>query len=272
MRMKLTICAALPLSLLAIAADDPNALAEKAHQAQASRDYDKAIRILAKADAAWESSSPNVPEHAEALELMALLMKSQAHAAVETRGETGSEAGLEQWRTEAAPVVKRAIEICEANCNAKPEDLALALELQADILGRTNEGAPFWDRAMKIRAQRVAEISAAPPDQSIDPLNALLGPPPKRVGGDVSAPSILSKKEPDYTETAQLSHYSGTALFTVIIDAQGIPTNIRLVRGLGYGLDENGAQAISVWRFRPATKEGSPVAVQVNIEVNFRLL
>lgn len=206
-----------------------------------------------------ESSSPNVPEHAEALDLMALLMKSQAYAAAENRREMGSDLGHEQWRTEAAPLIKRAMEICEANCNAKPGDLALALELQADVLGRTNEGAPFWDRAMKIRAQRVTEMNAASSAQSVDPLNALLGPPPKRVGRDMSAPSVLSKKEPDYTEPARLSRYSGSALFTVIIDAQGFPSNIRLVRGLGYGLDENGAHAITAWRFRPATKDGSPV-------------
>ena len=272
MRTKLPMCAALVLAVLATAADDPNALVEKAHQAQARRDYDKAIQLLQKADAAWESSSPNVQEHAEALELMAVLMKSRALAASENRGEMGPEAGLEQWRSEAGPVVKRAMEICEGNCSAKPEDRALALELQADLFGRTKEGAPFWERAMKIRAERVAEMNAPPPSQSIDPLSPFLGPPPQRIGGDVSAPSVLSKREPDYTEAARLSHYSGAGLFSVIIDAQGVPTNIRLVRGLGYGLDEKGAQAINVWRFRPATKNGTPVAVRANIEVNFRLL
>lgn len=272
MRLKLPICAAVALAFLAIAAEDPNALVEKAHEAQASRDYDKAISLLKKADAAWESSSPNVQEHAEALELMAVVMKAQAHAASRDRDDMRYEVGIEQWRIEAAPVVKRAMEICEANCDGKPEDRALALELQADLLGRTNEGAPFWDRAREIRAQRVAEMNAAPSIQSIDPLSPLLGPPPERIGGDVSAPSILSKREPEYTETARLSHYSGTAVFRVIIDAHGFPTNIRLVRGLGYGLDEKGAQAISGWRFRPATKNGTPVAVRANIEVNFRLL
>jgi TonB family protein len=272
MRLKLRVCAALTLAVLAIAADDPNALVEKAQQAQARREYAKAISLLEKADAAWESSSPNVQEHAEALDLMAVLMKAQAHAASENRNDMRYEVGLEQWRSEAAPLVKRAMEICEANCDAKPEDRALALELQADLLGRTNEGAPFWDRAMKIRAQRVAEMNAAPASPFVDPLSPLPGPPPERIGGDVSAPSVLSKREPEYTEAARLSHYSGTGLFSVIIDAQGVPTNIRLVRGLGYGLDEKGAQAISVWRFRPAMKNGTPVAVRANIEVNFRLL
>ena len=140
MPIKLLTCAALALSLVATEADDPNGLVDKAQKAQAKRDYNKAVTLLRKADAAWENSLPNAPEHAQALDLMAVLMKIQASQKVEQRGQNGYGADLEMWRNEAAPVVKRALAICEASGNAKPEDLALALEIQADILGDEDSG------------------------------------------------------------------------------------------------------------------------------------
>jgi len=47
---------------------------------------------------------------------------------------------------------------------------------------------------------------------------------------------------------------------------------MKVVRGLGLGLDEKALQAISQWKFRPGAKDGQPVAVMATIEVNFRLL
>lgn len=260
MRIEVFTCAALALSVMARAADDPNALVEKAQKAQANRDYDNAITLLKQADASWENSTPNAPEHAQALEHLAVLMKSQATKEAEQRGQKSAGADLELWRSEAAPVVKRALAICEANGDAKPEDLALGLELQADVLGRKEDGAPFWDRATKIRAQRVAGIHATVSSQEASVASD--GVRPERIGGAVSRPVPVTKRPPDYTDTALLTHYEGSALFSVIIDEHGLPTNIQLVRGLGYGLDEKGAEAITAWRFRPAMKNGVPVAVQ----------
>ena len=268
MRLAGLVCAALVLSAAAFAANDPSGLVQKARKAHASRDNDKAIALLRKADAAWQETTPNAPEHAEALELMALLMKDQAALKVQASGPQPYATDFYLWTMAATPVVKRALDICEANSNIKPEDLALALELQADLLGRKEEGAPFWDRATKIRADRIAAAYAAPQVLvAASGINA-----PDRISGDVSQPEVLTKREPEYTENARLMRYNGVAQFSVIINNQGIPIRIRLVRGLGYGLDENAAEAISTWRFRPATKNGAPVAVMANIAVSFRLL
>jgi TonB family protein len=251
------------LAASAVCADDPSALFHKARQAHARGDDKTAMALLRKADAAWQAESPNAAEHAAALEDLALLMRNQAALDAQASGEAQPYAtDVESWRSDAAPIVKRALEICEAASNTNPGDLALALELEGDILGRTEAGASYWERATKIRAQRVAAASG-----SLTATDAT-----NRIGRDVSPPSILTKQEPNYTEMARLMRYSGTALFSVVIDAQGLPSSIRLIRGLGYGLDEKGAEAISTWRFRPAMKNGSPVAVYANIEVNFRLL
>lgn len=93
-----------------------------------------------------------------------------------------------------------------------------------------------------------------------------------QIGGEVSQPVLISKIEPEYSEEARKAKYSGTVLLSVIIDANGIPRDVHIVRPLGLGLDEKAIEAVSKWRFRPATKGGRPVAVQAQVEVNFRLL
>ena len=93
-----------------------------------------------------------------------------------------------------------------------------------------------------------------------------------RVGGGVSAPSVLYKVDPEYSEEARKAKYSGTVLISLIVDPQGRPLNIKVVRSLGLGLDEKAMEAVAKWKFKPGMKEGRPVAVVATIEVNFRLL
>lgn len=93
-----------------------------------------------------------------------------------------------------------------------------------------------------------------------------------RIGGGVSAPIVLSKTEPEYSEEARKAKYQGTVVLTIIVDAQGMPRNIKVVRPLGLGLDEKAIEAVEKWRFRPAMKDGKAVNVQATVEVNFRLL
>jgi protein TonB len=57
----------------------------------------------------------------------------------------------------------------------------------------------------------------------------------------------------------------------MIVSEHGKPTDIRIARALGLGLDEKAIEAVSNWQFEPATRNGKPVAVQLNVEVNFRL-
>lgn len=93
-----------------------------------------------------------------------------------------------------------------------------------------------------------------------------------QIGGEVSQPVPIYKIEPEYSEEARKAKYSGTVLLSVVIDANGNTRDIRITRPLGLGLDEKAIEAVSKWRFRPAMKGGKPVAVQAQIEVNFRLL
>ena len=93
-----------------------------------------------------------------------------------------------------------------------------------------------------------------------------------RVGGGVSAPVLLSKVEPEYSEEARKAKYQGTVLLYVEVDPSGHATNVRVLRSLGLGLDEKAIAAVKMWKFKPGTKDGRPVTVVATIEVNFRLL
>src|SRR5262249_50849115 len=93
-----------------------------------------------------------------------------------------------------------------------------------------------------------------------------------RVGGGVTAPSVLYKVDPEYTEIARSAKYQGTAVLTVVVRVDGLGSDIQVVRSLGVGLDEKAIEAVKMWRFKPGSKDGQPVPVQANIEVNFKLL
>jgi protein TonB len=56
-----------------------------------------------------------------------------------------------------------------------------------------------------------------------------------------------------------------------IVGTDGRPRDIRVLQSLGMGLDEKAIEALRRWRFEPGRKDGIPVAVQVNVEVNFHL-
>ncbi len=92
-----------------------------------------------------------------------------------------------------------------------------------------------------------------------------------RVGGGVSAPRPVFTPDPEYSEEARKAKYQGTCVLWMIVGSDGKTRDIRVMQTLGLGLDEKAIEAVKQWRFEPAMKDGHPVAVQVNVEVTFRL-
>ena len=93
-----------------------------------------------------------------------------------------------------------------------------------------------------------------------------------RVSDGVEAPRLTHKVEPEYTEEARDAKLQGTTVLTVEVWPVGRAHNIKIKRSLDPGLDGKAIEAIQQWRFEPGTKDGNPVKVAANIEVNFRLL
>jgi protein TonB len=92
-----------------------------------------------------------------------------------------------------------------------------------------------------------------------------------KVGGGISAPRPISTPDPEYTEEARRAKTQGTCILWMVVDAEGHPRDIRVVHGLGFGLDTKAIEAVKQWRFEPALRDGRPVNVQISVEVGFRL-
>jgi len=92
-----------------------------------------------------------------------------------------------------------------------------------------------------------------------------------RVGRDIKAPRAISMPEPGFSEQARAAGYGGVCVLELVVDAEGMPQNIRVTRPLGMGLDDKSIEAVRQWRFSPSLKDGTPVAVRINVETNFHL-
>lgn len=142
---------------------------------------------------------------------------------------------------------------------------ALTLEFYAQFLrahDRATQADDVTARARTIRRDRIRGMG--PTEVAIAGV--------MKVGGGVSAPALLYKMEPAYSEEARAAKLAGTVLLSVVIDVDGKAKDIDVSRGIGLGLDEQAVLAIRQWKFKPGMKEGVAVPVKASIEVNFRLM
>jgi periplasmic protein TonB len=92
-----------------------------------------------------------------------------------------------------------------------------------------------------------------------------------RTGGGVSDPQLISSVDPEFSDEARRAKYQGICLVALVVDASGHPQNVHVVRPLGMGLDEKAIEAVKQYKFKPAFYQGHPVAVEIQVEVNFHI-
>jgi len=90
-------------------------------------------------------------------------------------------------------------------------------------------------------------------------------------GAPTVATVSAAPSEVEFSDEARRQKYQGICLVSLIVDAHGFPQNVHVVQRLGMGLDEKAMEAIRQYRFKPAMKEGKPVASAITVEVDFRL-
>ncbi|GGA60605.1 hypothetical protein GCM10011507_10170 [Edaphobacter acidisoli] len=93
----------------------------------------------------------------------------------------------------------------------------------------------------------------------------------RHIGGGVSAPVLIYSVEPEFSEEARKAKVAGNVLVSLWVDQNGLPSHVRVIRGVGMGLDENAVAAVKQYRFKPAMENGKPVTVELNVEVNFQI-
>jgi TonB family protein len=130
--------------------------------------------------------------------------------------------------------------------------------------------------------QTVASFSSAEPDPTLFRIPADFAvsdapppPPPApgtvRIGGKVSAPVVLKAGQAEFSEWARQAKVNGDVLVHLIVDEQGMPRDVKVVRGIGMGLDEKAVYAVKQYRFKPAMRDGAPVKVEMQIDIVFQV-
>lgn len=205
-----------------------------------------AERLLREAVTIWRKAPPaNKEPCADAAVTLSLILLGDGRSSEEVRA-----------------LVDEALAIYETVEDAK---LALALEVKA-AASDSALSEPLQRRAMAIRTRIIRDRGQFEDGASTAPDEAI------RISETDGPPKIIQKQEPVYPEPARLARRQGSVALHLNIDTTGRPRNIRLIRSLGFGLDKAAYEAVKTWRFNPAIRQGQPVPVLANVEVNFRLL
>ena len=94
---------------------------------------------------------------------------------------------------------------------------------------------------------------------------------PYRPGSGITPPEIVREVKPDYTEEARRRSVEGDVVLEIVVRSDGSVGDVKVVQGLGAGLDRRAIDAVKQWRFSPAKRFGRPVDVLVEVAVEFKL-
>jgi TonB family protein len=94
---------------------------------------------------------------------------------------------------------------------------------------------------------------------------------PMKVGGDVLPPKLISTVEPKYPSPLFHKPKPSLVLVGITVPADGIPTDLHIVKSGGNSFDKSALNAVKQYRFQPATLHGKPVPVAINSEVQFKI-
>jgi TonB family protein len=136
--------------------------------------------------------------------------------------------------------------------------------------------SPDW-----VSPEEAAQIAIPEPEKAFAPFEPYDGerpgkkapgaPPSVRAGAGGSVPSCIYCPPPQYSEVARKVKFAGTVVLDVTVSEDGRATDARVLKGSPFGLNEQAIRAVNEWTFRPASSDGTPVAVHVPIEMTFRL-
>ncbi len=94
---------------------------------------------------------------------------------------------------------------------------------------------------------------------------------PYRAGAGITPPALIHEVKPDYAEDARRRGLTGDVLLEIVVQRDGTVGDVRVLQGLGGGLDQRAVTAVRAWRFSPARRFGAPVDVLVEVAIEFKL-
>jgi TonB family protein len=97
------------------------------------------------------------------------------------------------------------------------------------------------------------------------------------VGTGITPPKLIHSVEANFSDKARrarkdknLKQTEFKSIINLVVNKEGNPTDLCLKTATGYDLDREAGKAVREYRFKPAVKDGAPIAVRINVEVNFR--
>lgn len=91
------------------------------------------------------------------------------------------------------------------------------------------------------------------------------------VGGGVDPPVKIHSPQPRYTEDARRAGVEGVVILETVVDEEGNVRDVKVLKGLPYGLDQSAVDTVKTWRYEPALRDGEPVAVYFTFTINFSI-
>jgi len=113
-------------------------------------------------------------------------------------------------------------------------------------------------------------IAAAPPPPPPPPAPAVAKESvPVRIGGNVSAPALMKRIEPEYPDVALMAKVSGMVILEAIVSADGSVESVKVLRSVKF-LDNAAIEAVKQWKYSPLILNGIPTPFILTVTLNFR--
>ena len=159
-----------------------------------------------------------------------------------------------------------AIELGSPLTAAQVSQALLRIFTSDNIMKRFSE---YWKPLMDMDADR-AQFRKDHPDGGMATLDGTHTVYCCVMPQQVIPPKVIHAPDPEYPGDSESQRMEGKVILDLVIDEDGFPSIIKVKHSLRESLDVQAAEAVSNWKFHPATKDGKPVAAMVNVEVNFR--
>ncbi len=107
--------------------------------------------------------------------------------------------------------------------------------------------------------------------QSVDEKGKLLPPPAPAPPAPDTQPELVYSADPVYPDIASVRSIEGDCTLVLTVDTNGLPQNVRIVKSLSPEIDAVAVAAVLQYRFKPATRNGVPVATKVAVRLAFHV-
>jgi TonB family protein len=184
-----------------------------------------------------------------------------------------------------------AVQVEDAGWNAGTMRFRLDTIGTASILNHPGSRCPIWQNEIVLELSEFAPNEA--PDSLLSSVRVVLQTPeeylankgvrfsippgaedeiPLKPPPPIIYPKVLLRVDGAYTSAARSAKRKGSVKVALIVGTDGRAHRVRLMRGLGLGLDESAIKVIHLWRFEPARQLNKEIAVESMIEMNFDIL